>query len=270
MADDVVANPGVGGATFATDDDGTRHWPYAKAAWGANNTQTPVSSGAAALPIQDGGNSITVDGAVSVSGTATVTAAAAFPVTDNAGSLTVDNGGTFAVQAACAGDVAHDGVDSGNPQKIGAVAIAHGTNPTAVSAADRTNLYANRAGVPFFIGGHPNIITIEAAYTTAQTDAAIVTVGSGAKIVVTQIQAVTDSANTASVGLRVGFGTANTPTTTGVVATHPGMVPGAGISRGDGSGILGVGADNEDLRVTSSVPTGGSLRVLVSYYTIES
>ncbi len=61
MADNVVADPGAGGATFATDDDGTAHHPYVKIEWGANDTQTKVDSGASALPIQDGGNAITVD-----------------------------------------------------------------------------------------------------------------------------------------------------------------------------------------------------------------
>lgn len=168
------------------------------------------------------------------------------------------------------GDVAHDGVDSGNPVKVGMRAIAHGTNPTAVAAADRTDWLANRAGVPFVMGGHPNIVTLELAATGAQTDVAVVTVSAGTKIVVTQAQFITDNANTAFPQARLGFGTANTPTTTGVVLTHPGLPAGGGISRGDGSGILGVGADNEDLRVTSGAPTGGSLRTLVSYYTIES
>ena len=169
-----------------------------------------------------------------------------------------------------AGTVAHDGVDSGNPLKVGYKAIAHGTNPTAVAANDRSDAYCNRAGVPWVIGGHPNIVTVEAAYTGAQTNVAIVTVAAGLKLVVTQIQATCDESNTVGVGLRVGFATATTPTTTGVVLTHPGMVPGSILSRGDGSGILGVGADDEDLRITSEVPTGGSLRILVSYYTIES
>ena len=73
MADNVIANAGAGGATFRTDDDGTAHWPYTKLAWGADNTQTIVAVGASAIPIQDGGNSITVDGAVTVSGTVTTT-----------------------------------------------------------------------------------------------------------------------------------------------------------------------------------------------------
>lgn len=168
------------------------------------------------------------------------------------------------------GTVAHDGVDSGNPVKIGLRALAHGTNPTAVAAADRTDWLASRAGIPWVIGGHPNVVTIEAAYTAAQTDTAIVTIGAGLKIVVTQAALICANTNTVDVAARVGFGTANTPTTTGVVLTHPGIPAGSGYSRGDGAGILGIGADNEDLRITCGVPTTGSVRVLVSYYTVES
>ncbi len=79
MADNVVANAGTGGATFRTDDDGTAHWPYTKLAWGADNTQTIVAAGASAIPIQDGGNAITVDGSLTSAGNVT-------------------NAGTFAVQ----------------------------------------------------------------------------------------------------------------------------------------------------------------------------
>lgn len=190
--------------------------------------------------------------------------------TADAGTIRVtmasDSTGSSLIQ----GNVAHDAVDAGNPVKIGSRAIAHGTNPTAVAAGDRTDNYANRAGIPFVIGGHPNVITLEAEYTAAQTDVAIVTVGAGAKIVVTAIGAVCDHANTVDVGFRIGFGAATTPTTTGVVLTHGGVAAGSGYNRGDGSGMLGVGADGEDLRITSEVPTTGSLRVLVTYFTIES
>lgn len=188
--------------------------------------------------------------------------------TADAGTLRVTQATDCNVQVL--GNVAHDAVDSGNPVKTGSKAIAHGTNPTAVAAGDRTDNYANRAGVPFVIGGHPNIITLEAEYTAAQTDTAVVTVGAGSKIVVTAAAALLDHAATVDVGFRLGFGAATTPTTTGVVLTHPGVAPGSGYNRGDGSGILGVGADGSDLRITSEVPTTGSLRILVSYYTIES
>lgn len=215
-------------------------------------------------------------GVVTVQGIASMTkllvtpdANSAINVSQVAGGTAINSGVTGAL--AIGGDLANDDADaSSKPVKIGAKALAHGANPTAVAAADRTNLYANRAGIPWVIGGHPNVITLEFATTGAETNTAIVTVSTGAIIVVTQIQAVTDEATTVGVGLRVGFATATTPTTTGVVLTHPGMVPGSGISRGDGSGIIGIGADNEDLRITSEAPTTGSLRILVSYYTIES
>ncbi len=129
----------------------------------------------------------------------------------------------------------------------------------------------------FVIGGHPNIITTEYLATTEQTDDAIITVGAGTKIVVTEIDATIDNATTVDVGVRVGFGTTTVPalpsdgaSVNGVVLSHAGIAPGSGMMRGDGSGILGIGADNEDLRITNEVPTTGALRVTVSYYTIES
>lgn len=168
------------------------------------------------------------------------------------------------------GNIAHDGVDAGNPHKIGGRAIAHGTNPTAVAAADRTDWLFNRAGVPFVIGGHPNVATIAAAYTSGQTDVAVITVGAGAKIVVTAIEVICANANTVDTAVYVGFGTANTPTTAGVVLTHPGIAAGSGVAIGNGAGMIAVGADNEDLRITCGAPTTGSIRIRVSYYTIES
>lgn len=168
------------------------------------------------------------------------------------------------------GSVAHDDVDAGNPVKLGAKAIAHGSNPTAVAAGDRTDVYANRHGILFTIGGHPNIITLEYATTGAQTNTAIVTVSAGTRIVVTQAQVIAANANTAFPQVRVGFGTSTTPTTTGVILTHPGVPAGGGISRGDGGAIIGIGADDEDVRITCDAPTGGSLRVMLSYWTMPS
>lgn len=223
-------------------------------------------------------------------------------IDDNGASLTVDNGGTFAVQSTLqagtayagkvrltdgtndtsvsstgalfvGGGIAHDVVDSGNPVKVGAKAIAHGANPTAVAAADRTDLYANRHGIQFTIGGHPNIVTSRTTYSAAaQTDVAIGpgTVAPGTKVVVTQVQVTVSNATTATPAVRIGFGATNTPTGAGVVITHPGIPGGGGVSRGDGSGILGIGADGEELRVTSDAATGGVMDVLVSYFTIES
>lgn len=184
-----------------------------------------------------------------------------------------DNGASDG--ASVSGDVAHDAADAGEPVKIGYKAIAHGTNPTAVAANDRTNGYANRAGVPFVIGGHPNPVTASINVTDAdgaQTNAAIISASAGTKIVVTWISVTADNANTGDVQVRVGFGTANTPAADAakLIIDHPGVASGGGMVLGNGGGILGVGADDEDLRITCEDPAGGSISVVVGYYTIES
>ena len=71
MSDNITLNAGSGGATIATDDDTTAQHQYVKMEWGPDGTFTKVNTGAAAVPIQDGGNTITVDGTVAVTGVAT-------------------------------------------------------------------------------------------------------------------------------------------------------------------------------------------------------
>lgn len=44
MADNVTLDPGAGGATIATDDDGTAHHQYVKLEFGPDNTQTKVTA----------------------------------------------------------------------------------------------------------------------------------------------------------------------------------------------------------------------------------
>jgi hypothetical protein len=231
------------------------------------------------LSVDDGGGILTVDGTVTANLAAGTNNIGDVDVLSVPAPLNVTGSGTQAsslrVNIATdnivdtEGTVAHDAVDSGNPNKIGAKAIAHGTNPTAVAAADRTDLYANRAGVLFVIGGHPNVQTIRANYTALQNNVAIISNSAGTKIVVTRVSVTADKANTVDVAARIGFG-ATTPTTTGVVLAHPGIAAGSGIVEGNGSGILGVGTDGQALSITSEVPTGGSIDVVVSYYTIES
>jgi hypothetical protein len=190
-------------------------------------------------------------------------------IADLGGSITIDGSVSVTGISDIEGGVAHDGVDSGNPVKIGAKAIAHGANPTAVAAADRTDLYSNRHGVLFVIGGHPNTQTIRKTYSsTTATDDPIITVSAGTKIVVTRCSMTMSRANTGDVTARLGFGATTTPTTTGVLMSHPAVAPGSGVVEGNGSGILGVGADGEDVRFTST--TTGTIDVVISYFTIES
>jgi hypothetical protein len=162
---------------------------------------------------------------------------------------------------------------SGLMVKLGHTAIAHGSNPTAVAAAARTNWYANRAGVPFVMGGHPNIVTATLNITTAVTDVAFngMSIGAGMKCVCTGFQFTVDNASTVFPKVLLGFGATNTPTTSGVIGAHGGVPAGGGFGRGDGSGIIGVGADGEELRVTTVGTIGGNGGYLtVSYYTVES
>jgi hypothetical protein len=194
-----------------------------------------------------------------------------------------DNGSSVWVQRVeIGGDIAHDAVEStsilAGPVKMGGVAVAHGTNPTAVSAADRTVLYANRAGIPFVIGGHPNIVSYGMSITTAVTNAVIgPTVATGLKFVVTGITVILDNASTVFPSVVIGFGTTTTPAFAGtpgtpkVIAGHPAVPAGGGFTRGDGSGIIGVGGDDEELRITTVGTAGGNgLYVIVTGYTIES
>ena len=181
------------------------------------------------------------------------------------------------VLAEVIGNRAHDAVDSGNPVLIGLRAAAHGANPTAVAAADRTVWFANRAGVAFVIGGHPNVVGIEYLWTTAQTDDPIVTVAGGLKIVVTKASVYCSNANTVNVAARLGFGASTLPTlptdgntAVGIILSAANIAAGSGIVEGDGSGILGVGADGEDLRITTTAATSGACRSVIAYYTIES
>jgi hypothetical protein len=156
------------------------------------------------------------------------------------------------------------------------LAVAHGANPTAVAAGLRNDLLSNRAGVPFHIGGHPNIVTYGMSITTAVTNAIIgPTVGLGAKFVATGLTVTADNANTVFPSVVIGFGTASapafagTPGTAKILGGHPGVPAGGGFSRGDGSGMLGVGADDEEVRITT-VGTVTGLYVVLQGYTIES
>ena len=235
---------------------------------------------AAALPLpanaaqETGGNLATIAGvdfATQTTLAALNTKIPASPATAGgqlAAGHTVDQtGGPWQID----GDVAADGPESGNPVKIGGRAHEHGANPPETSANDdRVEWIFNRHGIPFVIGGHPNVITRRDNFTAAQTNAALVTISTGSKIVVTRISITADNANTVDVQARVGFATATTPTGAGVLISHPGIAPGSGIVEGNGSGILGVGADDEDLRITSEVPTTGSIDVVTSYYIVPT
>lgn len=110
MADNVVANAGSGGDTFAADDIGGVKFPRTKLIHGAdgvnagdvatgnplpiqlrNSGGTEIGTNANPVQVGDGGSTISVDdGAGSLTVDGTVAISGAVPVTDNGGSLTVD------------------------------------------------------------------------------------------------------------------------------------------------------------------------------------
>lgn len=295
MADNITLDSMSGGSVVATDDIGGVHYQIVKFAFGPLDTATLVTasvglpvtllagaasigvlgansgvdigdvtinnaSGASAVNIQDGGNSLTIDAAE-------LTAIqAAVQIMDD-----WDNGASDG--ASVSGDVAHDSADAGEPVKFGGKALDIGATPTAVAANDRVNAAFLRNGSQLVLGGNLNIVSKNLNVTDAdgaQTDAALVTVSAGTAIVVTKCSVMADGANTGDVAVRIGFGTANTPAAdaAGIILAHPGIKSGSGVIEGNGSGIIGMGASDEDLRLTCEDPAGGAIDVVVTYFTI--
>lgn len=289
------------GAYLMLWDDATASWKKGQSTSGVLNVT------GAAEDVHDaaaGTTVVLVGGFASASAPAAVTGndaarfwttlSGALNIADAGGSITVDNGGTFAVQvdgsALTALQLLDDTVFTDDSaftiatskvNMAGGYAVAHSANPDAADAGDAGALLMNRHRVLFNIGGHPNVISRTAyisAATGAQTDATIVgTISAGTKVVVTSIAVTVDSATTATggVAVKVGFGATTLPAdasggANGIILDHKGIAAGSGVVLGNGSGIIGIGADGEELRLTCEAPTGGGLSVTFTYYTIES
>jgi hypothetical protein len=173
------------------------------------------------------------------------------------------------------GSVAHDDPDAGDPVGIGFNAVEFNADPPTVSAdSDRVRAIATPQGIQWALGGHPNIITREYMTTAAQTNDPIIdTVAGGSQIVVTEIEVLVSAATSVTPQVRIGFGATAVPTepasgasVDGVALSHPGIAAGSGVVRGNGGAAIAIGADGAELRITNSVPTGGQITVLVSYY----
>lgn len=204
--------------------------------------------------------------------------------------VTVTNAGTFATQidgsaltalqliddTVFADDAAFT-IATSKVSAVGGYAVAHGANPDAADAGDAGIFLMNRHRIPFVVGGHPNIITNSVRLTGSTTDGAIIagTIAGGTKVVVTRISVNVSNATTINVGVRIGFGATtlaadSTTTAVGILIDNDGFPPGGGVNVGDGSGIIGIGGDGEEIRVTNDSPTSGTIHISVSYYTIES
>jgi len=233
------------------------------------------------VSIDDGGGNISTDWNGTVPPIGAGTEAAALRVTmatDSTGQMTVD--GTVTANAGTGtrtitGDVAHDTADSGSPLSMGYNAAEFAADPPQIDTdGDRVRGIATPQGIAWTLGGHPNIVSREYMTTGAQTNDAISdTVAAGSHVVVTECEVLASAAGTTNPAVRIGFGATAVPTepTTGnfvdgMVLSHPGLAAGSGVVRGNGSGVVAIGAAGAELRITCDAPTTGQLTVLVSYY----
>jgi hypothetical protein len=157
---------------------------------------------------------------------------------------------------------AHDVSDSGSKSiKVGHKAVGH-VAQTAVAAGDRVDSIANRDGVVFTIGGHPNVETLTGDYNTAQTATVLKSVSSG-KFVITSYEVLSSKDTTVNVAAEIKLGSSR-------VTKHFGIAPGSGHIRGNGGGILAVGGDGDNLTFTCGVATSGRISVSVTGFLIDS
>jgi len=205
LIDNVTADPGTGGATFAADDIGGVHFPRTKIVVGADGVNDGDVASGNPLPVT-GTVAVTNAGltelaaAINASNQMDVNIAAqgvALPVTDNGGSLTVDgtvaatNAGTFAVQESGAALTALQLIDDTVfAEDVGATAADKGIAVLAVrrdadtslvgTDNDYANLQVNANGalkVEVFDGGDSHTVDGTVAVSSITTS---VTPGSAA------------------------------------------------------------------------------------------
>ena len=129
------------------------------------------------------------------------------------------------------GGIAHDGVDSGNPHKIGAKATTSLSGVTLVSSADRTDLYAGVDGVQI-TRPHCNLEDIVSERVT-NTDGAstafasgLAAPGAGVRLYLTSLIICNSSAAFCTVDIRDGsagsvLATVPVPASSGVIFNPP-------------------------------------------------
>ncbi len=173
------------------------------------------------------------------------------------------------------GTIAHDAPENGFPIPLGLNATEFAADPPQISTDnDRVRAIGTAQGIQWTLGGHPNIIRREYMTTDAETNNVIIaTVPPGSHIVITAISVVASASGSTTPQVRIGFGGASVPTepltgtsVIGMVLSHPGIAAGSGVVEGNGSGVIAVGGDGEELRITNDVPTGGQITVVVSYF----
>lgn len=127
-----------------------------------------VFDGNSTLSVDDGGGTLTVDGAVTVSdGGGSLTVDGAVTVSDGGGSLTVDGtvGVSGTVSTQTGGDTNAGASDAGRPVKIGGKANA--ATPSNEDDGDRVNAYFDQTGRLAVFAGHDDSLEVHDADAVA-------------------------------------------------------------------------------------------------------
>ena len=153
-----------------------------------------------AVNIQDGGNAITVDGSVDIAslpneGQQTMANSISVAIASDQSTVAVTAAQATAssLNAQVVGSIAHDGIDSGNPVKIGAKALS--TIPSVVATGDRTDAISDLYGALRVREDHVNQWSYHENSSSALTDTTVKAApGAGLSIYITDIVCSTGAA----------------------------------------------------------------------------
>lgn len=186
---------------------------------------------------------------------------------------------TVAGNMAVLGVSAHDAAGAAiNPILLGGYTTAFSQTTADVNTAgDLTRWAFTRGGQAFVLGGSPVVHTREWEVSGVNTNVVLAAAAANQKYVVTECGCHVGGSCSVNVSIRMGFATGNLPATASASAGQEGMllaasaiIPGGGIVRGGGMGILGVSNDSEALTLTTTAPTGGRAKVWATYFIVSS
>jgi hypothetical protein len=145
------------------------------------------------------------------------------------------------------------------------------TSSVKNAGALQVNLSAQPMVIEYVIPSHPLPVNREWVTTALQTNAVlIVAPGVGVRTALTKLAVLLSANASVNVDVRIGFAatTLSPESFAGVddIAVNHQLTPGGGIILGNGSAIICQGAANLPLRITNTVPTGGRLIVLATFF----
>jgi hypothetical protein len=118
------------------------------------------------------------------------------------------------------------------------------------------------------------VITKSWVFTAAQTNTSLETVGGSVRMAVTYACVTCANSNTGDVSARIGFAATTLPAESatgadGMFFEHGGIAHGGGALAANGGEMIAVGDAGIPPRFTCSAPTGGSVRLVMSWRILE-